>query len=95
MAGSYRHVTSSKTGKLVAPTDSIGGVENLGDAYEAIEEMYGMIWWLASQWDHDLDQLKGVGPYDVAASVAQFVEEARQNYREGLEVSPGTDGVYE
>jgi len=44
MAGSWNHIVT-KTGKF-------GGtrlIENLGDAYEALEECYGMIQWLAEQ----------------------------------------------
>lgn len=46
MAGSYKHVVT-KTGKLRSNESLIQMIENLGDAYEAIEEMYGMIWYLA------------------------------------------------
>lgn len=40
MAGSFRHVTNSK-GELREPESD--GLDNLGDAREAIEEMYEMI----------------------------------------------------
>jgi hypothetical protein len=43
MAGSYGHITNDK-GQFI-------GVEllgNSGDTYEAVEEMYGMIWYLAN-----------------------------------------------
>lgn len=46
MAGSYRHATT-KNGKLRNNETFTDMVENLGDAYETVEEMYGMIWWLA------------------------------------------------
>lgn len=46
MAGSYRHATTPK-GKLRNPKTMIYATENVGDAYETIEEMYGMIWYLA------------------------------------------------
>ena len=42
MAGSYKHVVNRK-GEFTG----IGLIDNLGDAYEALEEMYGMIWYLA------------------------------------------------
>ena len=54
-------------------------IENLGDAYEAIEEMYGMIWKLAVM----LGTLGG----DQTLSPADYVEMARQNYQAGLELS--------
>jgi hypothetical protein len=74
MAGSYRHVTTDD-GNLVSP-DRIGiAAENLGDAYETIEEMYGMIWELAS--------MAGDSPEGLARARV-LVERARQNYKGGL-----------
>jgi hypothetical protein len=77
MAGSYRHATTDD-GKLLSNKDFIEMIENLGDAYEMAEEMYGMIWWLADQ---------------IAAPPAtdRFVELARQNWQRGIEMSPGRD----
>lgn len=46
MAGSYKHATT-KSGKLREPFDMVRMLENGGDVWEALEEMYGMIWWLA------------------------------------------------
>lgn len=46
MAGSYKHVTD-KRGKLLRNEEFVDYIENLGDAYEAIEEMYYMIQHLA------------------------------------------------
>lgn len=86
MAGSYKHATADD-GQLLDPDYFVGMVENLGDAYETVEEMYGMIWWLA----HRIDIL---GPYpSTPAQTAEIVEQARQNYKEGLALSPGTDGT--
>ncbi len=68
MAGSYEHAVT-KAGNLRS-SDS-WTIENLGDAYEMAEEMYGMIWWLARESD------------DPGAAV----EEARQRYRDGLAVA--------
>lgn len=42
MAGSYGHITNSK-GQFVG----VELLENGGDTYEACEELYGMIWFLA------------------------------------------------
>lgn len=42
MAGSYRHVTD-KNNNLVSNEEFIDHIENLGDAYETIEEMWHMI----------------------------------------------------
>lgn len=46
MAGSYNHCVDDK-GNLRTNDELVESIENLGDAFEAIEEMYGMIWWLA------------------------------------------------
>jgi len=54
MAGSYRHVTDER-GLLREGESFAGMIENLGDAYEAVEEMYGMIWLLA---DGDLARVE-------------------------------------
>lgn len=62
MAGSYNHCVDSLTGEFIG-TELL---DHLGDAYEALEEMYGMIWFLAK------------GNTDL-------VEEARLNYKRGIE----------
>lgn len=46
MAGSYKHVTT-KNGELISNEKFPEMVENLGDAYEVVEEMYHMIQFLA------------------------------------------------
>lgn len=88
MAGSYnhcvRHQDEDGHGELLANEDLLGMLENGGDVYEAIEEMYGMIWWLAAKIESDGD---AEGYYRPAASQ---VEDARKNYQEGLRLSPGT-----
>jgi hypothetical protein len=77
MAGSYNHAVTDD-GKL--RTKSIGiAAENQGDAYETIEEMYGMIWWLAGMLT------------DGFRTRAEMVERARQNYLVGLDWSPGSE----
>lgn len=47
MAGSYNHCVT-RLGKLRNNHSFLQHIETLGDAYEAVEEMYGMIWYLAS-----------------------------------------------
>lgn len=44
MAGSYNHVTNRADGSYAG----MSGIENLGDAEEAIEEMWFMLDWLAT-----------------------------------------------
>jgi hypothetical protein len=73
MAGSYNHATT-KAGNLREPESFAGMIENLGDAYEMAEEMYGMIWLLAS-WT------------DSGNTLPWVVEQARQSYRAGLEIA--------
>jgi hypothetical protein len=46
MAGSYRHAVDDQ-GRLRSPRDMTIATETQGDAYETIEEFYGMVWWLA------------------------------------------------
>lgn len=48
MAGSYLHAVTDE-GDLLDPEDFVDFIENLGDAYEMAEEMFGMIWWLAAR----------------------------------------------
>jgi hypothetical protein len=73
MAGSYNHIVTN-SGNLVSNERFVQMIENLGDAYEMTEEMYGMIWYLA----------KKLAPSDDARTE---VEEARQNYTYGLTVA--------
>jgi hypothetical protein len=55
MAGSYRHATTDD-GRLYSNEKFVQMIENLGDAYEMAEEMYGMIWWLADGDPNRVDQ---------------------------------------
>jgi hypothetical protein len=71
MAGSYGHAVDEH-GRLRNPENMSIATETGGDAYETIEEFYGMVWYLAS-------------------GDAVLVEEARANYREGIEMSPGVE----
>jgi hypothetical protein len=79
MAGSYKHVVNAD-----GTFHGVSLLDHLGDAYEALEEMYGMVWYLA-------DSLAGryAGEQHRPAEAADLVEEARQNYTVGIERSPG------
>lgn len=46
MAGSYRHATTDQ-GQLRNCRTMPIATETQGDAYETIEELYGMVWFLA------------------------------------------------
>lgn len=98
MAGSYGHCVSDD-GQLLENGDLVAMIENLGDAYEAINEMYGMIWLLADAWaksgDLEVYLATSLGAKDRSVEIPpeKVVEWAREHYRKGLEVSPGTDGL--
>ncbi|QED11644.1 hypothetical protein PP914_gp155 [Arthrobacter phage Qui] len=79
MAGSYNHAVSKRAGKLLNNQNFTGMIENLGDAYEMAEEMYGMIHYLAAKVERLTDD----------QMQKDIVEEARKNYRRGLQMSPG------
>jgi hypothetical protein len=90
MAGSYKHATTD-SGKLRNPESFTGMVENLGDAYETTEEMYGMIWRLANQLArHEAaDATSTYTDMELREAAAEFVEQARREYKIGLADSPG------
>lgn len=73
MAGSFRHVTTKK-GKLRKPDKSL--LDHMGDANEAIEEMYGMIIYLA--------QYGAPGASRTGDDLRRVIEDARVNYKDGL-----------
>ena len=77
MAGSYNHATTD-AGNLRNNESFVQMIENLGDAYEMAEEMYGMIWFLAAGRRDDAHP---------ESDMRDFVEEARQNYERGLEIA--------
>ncbi len=74
MAGSWRHMTTD-SGKLRNNESFCEMLENLGDCYEAAEECYGMVQWLANEWS----VLTG-------ASKVQIIREAERHYKAGLEI---------
>lgn len=83
MAGSYQHIVNDK-GQLLNNENFVGMIENLGDAYEMAEELYGMIWFLATEM---IDPLK-----DSSYTPEDWVKEARKYYKLGLnKYSPGTE----
>lgn len=75
MAGSYNHAVTA-SGNLRSWETMGNATENAGDAFETIEEMYGMIWYLAQHIaTSELDD------------VHEVVERARQHYQDGLALS--------
>jgi len=81
MAGSWNHMTT-KSGKLRNNETYTQLIENLGDAYEAAEECYGMIWWLAralaERWPEESEN----PPRD---KIRDIIRQAAANYRDGVE----------
>lgn len=76
MAGSYAHIVQ-KDGNLSSNERISNSLETGGDVFEAIEEMYGMIWYLAG--------------YHVGYE-KRMVDDARKNYREGLKLAKEVNG---
>ncbi len=73
MAGSWDHIVT-KSGKF----QGTRLIDDLGDAYEALEECYGMIQWLADQ----AEARPGPG----ILSRDEWIKEAEQHYKEGLDL---------
>lgn len=65
-------------------------VENMGDAVEALEECYGMVWYLAQQLGICLDGDSDQGPEDRARALT-LIEEAREHYQDGYRLGAGVD----
>lgn len=74
MAGSWQHMTTRR-GKLLNNERFCGMIENLGDAYEAAEECYGMVQALANELatGHQPDWTR-----------EQWIEWAHGHYRDGI-----------
>lgn len=77
MAGSYGHTVDDE-GKLYRPSIMSDMLENGGDVYEAVEELYGMIWFLA---DGDPDKVaEARARYDEGILLAPGKQKARDIY---------------
>ena len=79
MAGGYGHIVQ-KDGNLRAPLMISNVLEDGGDVFETVEEMYGMIWFLVSQ------------PDQWAGREKQMVDDARRQYKEGLKKAKEFNG---
>lgn len=53
MAGSYKHCVNDE-GQFIGTAY----LDHLGDAYEALEEMYGMIWFLAGAGAENVEEAR-------------------------------------
>jgi len=76
MPGSYGHVIQ-KDGNLSSNERIVQSLEHGGDVFETVEEMYGMIWYMA-------------GKYPGIEKTV--VDDARKNYREGLKLAKEVNG---
>lgn len=81
MAGSWRHMTT-KSGKLRSNESFTAMIENLGDAYEAAEECYGMVWYLAAQLAYILDEGASGQQLDRVREVAYLLDADFQDRRQ-------------
>lgn len=72
MAGSYAHMTTD-SGKLRNVGGFHGMLDTGGDVYEAAEECFGMVHWLAKQ----LESFTNIPRAD-------WVSQAQANHAEGL-----------
>jgi len=80
VAGSWDHMTT-KSGKLRNNESFCDMVENLGDAYEAAEECYGMVYYLARQ----VANMRTVyGSFGQTVTREEVIREAQDHYKEGL-----------
>ena len=82
MAGSWRHMTT-KSGELRNPETFNGMIENGGDAYEAAQQCFGMIWYLAGMMATDLNWTELTGPPS-REQVLGVIAEAEAHYQDGL-----------
>lgn len=84
MAGSYNHVVTDD-GNLDSNERVTSMLENGGDVFEAVEELYGMIWILAKQRVGEFDlQTSEAYRKSQADAMKELVEWARENYQAGL-----------
>lgn len=86
MAGSYNHVVTDD-GNLRSNERIAASLENFGDVFEAIEEMYGMIWYLTQALVEADASISEEALAIYRKSMKAVVEEARQHYQEGLTIA--------
>jgi hypothetical protein len=91
MAGSFGHMTNDDG----TPYDDRFGegsmLENGGDVVEALEECYGMIWWLAeavAYRDEDPSTRQALGRVP-RERVLPYIERARAAHSEGVRLGKG------
>ena len=76
---------TTSSGKLRSNETFTNLIENLGDAYEAAEECYGMVQWLAD-WLAVCQAGSTASAESLARDRKRIIREAQQCYREGLAI---------
>lgn len=87
MAGSYLHVVGDD-GALFDNKMIAGMLDTSGDVYETVEEMYGMIWYLANALAVQVASQIAPNASAQHALAQGYVSAAGQQYQQGLAVSP-------
>lgn len=77
MAGSWDHITNDDGTPYAGRGDLL---ENLGDINEFVEEVYGMVWWLAAH----RARMRFATTSVTHAQIMDVIASARENYRNGL-----------
>ena len=92
MAGSWAHMVNEDGTPRTDPEDdgyATYGVpdtlENLGDCGEALEECYGMVWWLAAY----RARLRFATTEPTREQVMDVIRSARESYEEGVRLGRG------
>lgn len=75
---------AKENGQLRSRSEFLQLIDNWGNTYETIEEMYGMIWFLANFIMVNKTLLDDQSP----ELTKEVVETARRQYQQGIAVSP-------
>lgn len=86
MAGGWGHVTNDDGTPYQGRYGMGDLLENGGDVNEAVEEMYGMIWWLAQH----RARLRFATTDVTREQILDVIESARESYRDGVRLGRGT-----
>lgn len=92
MAGSYNHIVTDD-GNLGSNQFVVDMLENGGDVFEAVEEMYGMIWYLAAREimpNITIEEIEDRNYF--RKRMKEAVQEAQKNYQSGLKIAKEANG---
>lgn len=85
MAGSWKHMTT-RSGKLRSNETFCQLIENLGDAYEAAGECYGMVWFLAEALAYRDDMLHLGSRRPPRDKIMDVIRQAEANHKDGMKI---------